>query len=131
MDMFPERHEWFQRAPNASEVLWLLEADVRAALAQGWHPLPNIVDRAFAFANWCFEPNQDSSLRSAAAISFFEHLPTCEPARAVLADRLSPKQWVELEPLFKQNIPEEDYNALLAEIRRVHGDVLPSDAPAT
>src|SRR5690348_1387481 len=85
LDAFPERREWISRVPDLDEVLRLLAADVLAATSAGWHPVDGIVSRACDFAAWCFLPEQNASVRQAAADFYTKLMPFPETRPLVVA----------------------------------------------
>ena len=106
-----------------SSTFWELENDLRAVY-RGERSEPDLPDRVFAFAAWCFQAQQNWHLRNAAAVGFYEHLPNVEAGRRDLAERLSKEALTELRPLFFQILPQPIYEAMSLEIERVHGERL-------
>jgi hypothetical protein len=122
-----------ERAPDLRVVLWLLDGDVRAAITSHSHTLENIVERAFAFALWCLDPNQARSVRETARRIFFTQLATMPEGRHELASRLPAAVLSELRPWWEQHVPADDFAALEADVARVHGELWGkiSTAPVT
>jgi hypothetical protein len=122
-EVFPERRDWIERILGVRELLWLLEADVRATLTGGTHPLPAVVDRAFEYALWCYAPTQSASLRDAAATMFFLRLGALESGRIELVRRLPPDALSELRVQYRARLPAEAFNCLSDAVSREHGSL--------
>lgn len=116
LEMFPEREVMLRGGDGIYVVFAELFGDLREAYRQV-PPNRDLIERIYAFAAWCFQPKQNRSLRNAAAVSFYEHVPDFKPARADLAADFTPAMWAELQPLLYQMLPPESYDAFEAEIK--------------
>jgi hypothetical protein len=94
-----------------------LFGELRAAYAAD-PPNTDLIERVYAFAEWCFAPKQNPNLRNAAAVSFYEHVPDFGPARRDLARRFTPAMWRELQPLLYRMLPPSSYDAFVNELPR-------------
>jgi hypothetical protein len=114
--MFPERRDMLRRGDGIHTVLAELFGDLRDAY-RAVPPQQQRIDRIYDFVEWCFGPKQNQTLRNAAAVSFYEHVPDFAPARGDLAARFTPAMWAELQGLLYQMLPPESYDAFEREIR--------------
>jgi len=130
LERFPERRHEIEERQSIYDLLQLLEHDLRA-FYRGERNEPNLAERVFDFASWCFAPEQSWDLRNAVAVGFYEHLPNIPEGRRDISARLPFETLTELHPLFVQMLEPEAYIALMAEIKRVHGRSLPSVPAAT
>jgi hypothetical protein len=126
---FPERREELRHRQSLFDVLTLLEHDLRAVYAGQRHE-PDLADRVFDFAEWCFAPARSKSIRNAVAVGFYEHLPNDSQGRADLAKRLPFDNLVDLRDLFFKMNTVESFEALQTAIASVHGRRLPEPSRA-
>jgi hypothetical protein len=130
LDAFPERREWIARVADLDEVLRLLSADVVAATTAGWHPVDRIVSRACDFGAWCLLPEQDASVRQAAA-EFYTRLMQVPEARDASIERLPLEAVRGLWPAFRARLPIETLRSLRVTLVEHYGrdaDSLPGAA---
>jgi hypothetical protein len=131
LERFPERSREIEAARSIHDLLHQLEYDLQSVYS-GRRAEPDLPPRVFDYAAWCFAPEQSWDLRNAAAVSFYEHVPSTEGGRRDMAERLPFGVVVELNALLQHMLPDGAYKALRAEIGRVHGrDLPPVSARAT
>ena len=116
LELFPDRAAMIREPDGVHVVFSQLVGDLQAAYQQV-PPDRARIERIYQFAAWCFAPKQNRSLRNAAAVSFYEHVPDFAPARADLAAGFSTEMWRELQPLLHRMLPPASYSAFEAEIR--------------
>ena len=129
LNRFPERREELRHCQSLFDVLTLLEHDLRAVYAGQRHE-PDLADRVFDFAEWCFAPARSKSIQNAVAVGFYEHLPNDSEGCAALARRLPFDTLVGLRDLFFRMNTPESFEALQAAIANVHGRRLPEPSRA-
>ena len=120
LDRFPERREDLRHCRSLFDVLTLLEHDLRAVY-RGQRDEPNLSDRIFAFADWCYAPKRARSVRNAVAVGFYEHLPDDATGRSDLATRLPFEALLDLSQLFYKMNTAESFLALQDAVFQVHG----------
>jgi hypothetical protein len=114
--LIPERHDVIERAASIHQ-LWF---DLLGDCEHAYKSVPqntDLIDRIFRFAEWCFNPKQNRSLREAVAVSFYEHLADFGPARRDLPNRINQEQFEELLPAFATVLEERPLAEFQAEFR--------------
>ena len=115
LETFPDRRDVILRATGPYVLFAELLGELRAAYREE-PPNRDLIDRVYQYAEWCFAPKQNRTLRNAAAVSFYEHVPDFGPARADLARRFTPAMWLELQPLLLRMLPATSYEAFAREL---------------
>lgn len=129
LNRFPDRREDLRHCRSLYDVLTLLEHDLRAVYS-GQRQEPDLADRIFAFAEWCFASPRARSIQNAVAVGFYEHLPNVSQGRTDLANRLPFETLLDLRDLFFKMNTSESYEALQEAIAKVHGRRLPEPSRA-
>jgi hypothetical protein len=120
MKALPERAHSIEHARSIYDLWFELLSDLQAAYRVP-QPPSDFINRVWAFAAWCFEPQQNPELRNAVAVSFYEHLAHLGPARRELASRLTREQFEELLPAFKTVLTAEEYAVFVPEMLLGYG----------
>jgi len=123
---FPDRARSLGRAFTIYDLLADLRADLEAAYKK---PDPTAIDRIWSFVAWCFEPKRNKSVRNAAAVAFYEHLPLFGPARRDMPSRLSTATFRELLPAFRVTLEDAEYDQFVAEFLAAKGEPAPKRRP--
>ena len=102
------------------DVWFALHADIQGAYKAS-PANTGLIERIWQFAAWCFEPGRHKSVRNAAAVAFYEHLPHVGPARRELPRRLDRRAFLELLPAFRSTLADPEYEAFVKEFLTAQG----------
>ena len=120
-EMFPELGERFEGADNP----YLLWQELVLRFEEAYPCLPrnqSLIERTYRYAAWCCAQPRgqtaDDDLLTCAAVSFYEHIPTCPPARSDMPRWFSLQEFREMERTFRYHLSEAEFADLREHFER-------------
>jgi hypothetical protein len=120
MRMIPYRAKTAEQATSLHALWFELLSDFQAAY-RDHTAFGDRIEPIWAFAAWCFDQKRNKTVRSAVAVSFYEHLAHFGPAPRELPQHLTKAKFEELLPAFGTVLEDTEYDAFVSEMLRAYG----------
>ena len=72
----------------------------------------DLAHRVYEYAGWCLTKSKDQDIETAAALSFYEHLPLNKKIRKDMANHLTREVFLGLKEVFKYHLAEGEYEEM-------------------
>lgn len=120
MSRFPDRVGILNQSRSIMDVWFTLQEDLEGAY-KATPPNADLIDRIWAFADWCFASSRHRTVRNAVAVAFYEHIPHFGPSRRELPRRLPRAAFLELLPAFRTTLEAGPYEEFVTEFLVAQG----------
>lgn len=75
----------------------------------------DLIKRFYKFANWCVWDAESEEIANAAAINFYEYLPTIEAVRQDIPFNMVKEDFIGMKNLFRYNLSEEEFEQFFSD----------------
>ena len=113
----------FRKIIDAAETPGMLWIDLLLKFEDAYEePVDQaLVRRVYQYASWCLAGSKNQDIQTAAALHFYEHLPTNEKIRRDMANHLTREEFFGLTEIFKYHLAEGEYEELEKEFLKQSG----------
>jgi len=104
----------FRHIIEAAETAGMLWIDLSLKFEDAYEEPVNqdLAHRVYAFAAWCVAESNDQDIQTAAALTFYEHLPINKKIRRDMANHLTHEEFFGLKELFQYHLAEGEHEEM-------------------